>query len=266
VNGYQSRTVALPANASSSSVYLKLETPSNLFSTAPPWSGDVVVAGGYYEILEDGQRKPGYGHDSIAHGGWSARSFLDRTTPMGLGSKWGLTVLPSVVNIMVGHNQSAAHQTQLDAGTLTGDYTDDMVELIDLVRRGLAVARNMTLDWESPTIVMLTTPWRAAASSPMANATNAATINTVNEALCEQFNLPHISLYSRFNATSPIAGLHPGDSGDGPTETGIVSDGWVLQIQTVALLGGKRLLRARNLTRPTFPHSPSWATYAPPSI
>jgi hypothetical protein len=138
---------------------------------------------------------------------------------------------------MLGHNQAASHTAQLDAGELTGDYTDDISLFIETILLGASAARHQTLDFSTRTEVILSTPWRAiSGSSPMDDSVNAATVDAVHAAIAEDRNFVHVSLYEQFNAENPLAGgLHPGDGiGNAAEEREAVADAWVDQLTSAS--------------------------------
>ena len=211
--------------------YLDLFTATGIDETG----GELVICGAYCEVRSGGVRVPGFGFCSIAQGGWNAKTWLDNSSDLAVGSIWGLTVHPRIVAIMLGHNQTASHATQLNAGNLSGDYTDDIAAVAAMVRRAIAISHCMHLDWSEQTVLILATPWRTQASSPMTDATNAATVASVHAALASSLNAPHLNLYQRLGGVAPFDGVHPDDVGSDSNEvkdakTGIVAQAWYDEI------------------------------------
>jgi len=229
--GLKSHRLAVPAQPASAQTFIRVRAAAGVDETG----GEIVMLGGYFERPDgSGGRLPGYGYDSAAFGGYDAAEWLAESSAIAFGDKWAQTVIPEQVNIMLGHNQAAGHTTQLDAGDLTGDYTDDITAFCDMVIEGASAARHQTLDFSTRTSVILTTPWRAiAGTSPMDDETNAETVEAVHAALAAERNFVHVSLYSAFGGENPLDdGLHPGDGdGDPETERELVADGWVAQLQ-----------------------------------
>jgi hypothetical protein len=246
--GLKGHRMAVPAQTASAQTFIRVRAAAGVDETG----GEIVMLGGYFERPDgSGGRSPGYGFDTAAFGGYDAAEWLAESSAIAFGDKWAQTVIPEHVNIMLGHNQAAGHTTQLDAGDLTGDYTDDITAFCDMVIAGASAARHQTLDFSTRTSVILTTPWRAiAASSPMDDAVNAATVEAVHAALAAERNFVPVSLLAAFNGENPLEdGLHPGDGvGDPDTERELVADAWVLQLQGLLPAATQPAPRRRRLT------------------
>ena len=231
--GLKSVRHPVPDHVGNATTFIRLRSDG---SGTDETDNEFLVIGGYYEKVDgSGNRVPGYGFDTCAFPGFDAAEWLADASAIAFGDKWANTVIPEQVNIMLGHNQAGGHTTQLDAGNLTGDYTDDITAFVDMVIEGASAARHQTLDFSTRTSVILCTPWRAiAASSPMDDATNAATVDAVHAALATARNFVHVSLYAEFDEDNPLAdGLHPGDgTGDDAEERELVADAWVTQLQS----------------------------------
>jgi hypothetical protein len=231
--GLKSVRHPVPDHVGNATTFIRLRSDG---SGTDETDNEFLVIGGYYEkVDESGNRVPGYGFDTCAFPGFDAAEWLADASAIAFGDKWAHTVIPEHVNIMLGHNQAAGHTTQLDAGDLTGDYTDDITAFVDMVIEGVSAARHQRLDFSTRTSIILCTPWRAAATlSPMDDATNAATVDEVHAALATARNFVHVSMYAEFDEDNPLAdGLHPGDgTGDDAEERELVADAWVTQLQS----------------------------------
>lgn len=228
--GLKGQRLSVAPNAASAQTFIRLRAATGNNEAG----GQLVLVGGYFEVPDGlGGREPGYGWDTIAFAGFDAAEWLALAGPLAFGDRWAQTVIPEQVNIMLGHNQSSAHSTQLNAGNLTGAYTDDITAFVDRVLEGASSARHQRLDFTTRTSIILCTPWRArAGTSPMSSLVNATALNTVHQNLASARNFVHVSLFEQFDQADPLAdGLHPGDgSGDGPTERELVADAWVNQL------------------------------------
>jgi hypothetical protein len=212
--------------------------------------GELVYIGSYFYKTNGGtSRAPGWGLDVNAIGGWDCAEWQQFVDPIAIGEKWGHTVVPEYVHIMLGHNMNGSHTTQLSSGSMTGQYTDDMTSLVLWVQEAAAIARHMALDWSTETHIVIATPWEAAVASAFAGVL-AETGEAVHQAIADANNMLHISLLKEFGYTSPIPGLHPGDAGgNGDDNTKTIADAWVTQLQGLLASVGMR-------TRPALGASP----------
>lgn len=208
----QSRVIWADAQSPSPAVSLE-RLHAILRTTAVDETGQVLINMGCLFFRREAMEGNGYTFTALGNAGWSTGDWSSAlVNGLGLGWFMGALPIPRIIRVLLGHNQETGETTQLDAGNLTGDFTNNTNDLADAIELAIRVARNMQWYW-GPVSVEWHTPWRSTVASQMNDATNANTVEAVHRQLCLDRGYLHVSLLEELGRdASPFPGLHVNDS------------------------------------------------------
>lgn len=200
--------VAIPDHASAEAS-IHVRGGANNEATKP---ARLAFAGGMIYKASGSNLVDGAGWDTISHAGFTAYDHLAGYDDLAIGRWCSLTVAPSTVFLMLGHN---AETDDFSGNDVTQAAKDRMDRLVGRIIVGAAYARNIQAV-TYPTDIFIVVPWLASTSGGMPTVAKATSLRNAWIDVAERRGVNWISLFDYFGQQNPLANsshLHPNATG-----------------------------------------------------